>query len=562
VVIEAPRWLATYDRSWLTRDLVAGITLAAYLLPAAIGDASLAGMTPQAGLYSCLFAGSIFWLFCSSRVTAISITSALSLLIGATLGPMSAEDPSRHAALAACTAVMVSVIALLAYAANAGTAINFLSETVLVGFKIGVGFYLAATQLPKLFGIPGTHGDFWENMEHLFRSLGQTNPAALLLGASALALLIGGKIFLKNRPVALIVLVLGIVAAGSLHLDRHGVALLGDVPTGLPHPGLPTVTREDVDELMPLALACFLLAAVETSAIGRMFAGTHGYRLDASQEFLAIAAANLAAGLFRGFPVSGGTSQSLVNESAGARTPLSGLVAALITLVVALFLTGLLKNLPQPVVAAIVLAAVTGLVDVSKLREIWRFSGAEFAVAVAAILGVLGSGLLNGVLIGAGLSMVLLVRRASRPRVTEIARVPGTAYFSDIVEHPQNERVAGVLVLRPEGSILYFNADHVREQVLTILGSQEARPRLVVLFLGNVPHVDMAGAELLFTLRRELATRGIELRLAEVHLSVRDAVARAAAAHMGDPPESHRTVDDAVARWKEIEEIGGVASEV
>src|SRR4051795_2772771 len=186
MIVAARGWLATYDRTWLRADLTAGLTLAAYLLPAAIGDATLAGLPPQAGIYACLFGGLVFWLFCSSKHTAISVTSAISLLIGATLSEIAAGDPARQAALAACTALMVALLAFVAYAARAGTLVNFFSETVLVGFKCGVAFFLASTQLPKLFGFSGSHGDFWERMGHFLRGLGGTNPTSLVLGLAAL----------------------------------------------------------------------------------------------------------------------------------------------------------------------------------------------------------------------------------------------------------------------------------------------------------------------------------------------------------------------------------------
>jgi high affinity sulfate transporter 1 len=543
-MIAARQWLATYDRSWLRGDLMAGVTLAAYLLPAALGDASLAGLPPQAGLYACLFSGLVFWLFCSSRVTAITVTSAISMLVGATLATMSGGDPARQATLAACTALMVGVIALGAYVLRAGTVVNFFSETVLVGFKCGLAFHLASTQLPKLFGFGAGHGDFWENIGHFFRDLDQTNPTALTLGLVALGVLILGKTVLKNRPVALVVLIGSIVAAGLLNLDARGVKLLGDVPSGLPVPTLPLVGRADLGSLVPLALACFLLAAVESAAIGRMFAAKHGYRLDATQEFLAIGGANLASGLGAGFPVSGGSSQSLVNESAGARTPLSGLVAALITLIVVLFFTGLLRDLPQPALAAIVLAAITGLVDVHKLREIARFSRSEFAVAMAALLGVLGSGLLNGVLIGVAISITLLIRRAARPRVIEVGRVPATTYFAGIARHPENARVPGVLVARPEGSILYFNVDHVRDRLTELVAAAASPPRLVVLLMSNVPFVDMAGSELLIELHHAFAEKGIDFRLAEARAEVRDAVRRLGAGEAALSVIANQTVVD------------------
>jgi high affinity sulfate transporter 1 len=550
-MLRARTWLATYDPKWLGSDVVAGITLAAYLLPSAIGDASLAGLPPQAGLYACLFGGLVFWLFCSSKHTALAVTSAISLLIGASLGEISGGDPARHAALAAFTALLVAILAFAAYAFRAGVIVNFFSETVLVGFKCGVALFLASTQLPKLFGFSAGHGgDFWDRMGHFLGGLGNTNPTSLALGLGALALLLLGKTFLKNRPVALFVVISGIVAAGVFRLDERGVALLGEVPQGLPIPSLPAVSRADVNTILPLGMACFILAAVETTAIGRMFGAKHGYRLDATQEFLAIGAANLAAGLGSAFPVSGGMSQSLVNESGGARTPVSGLVAAIITLLVALFFTGLLRNLPQPVLAAVILVAVTGLIQVDTLRHIWRFSRTEFAVAMAALLGVLGSGLLNGVLLGVVISILLLLGRASRPRVTELGRVPGTTYFADLTRHPENERVADALIARTEGALLYFNVDHVRERLSAILAERPQRPRLVVLFMGNVPHVDLAGVEFLIDLGETCRRSGMEFRLAEVHGQVREALRRSGHASLSELAAANQTVDDVVGKWR------------
>jgi MFS superfamily sulfate permease-like transporter len=335
-----------------------------------------------------------------------------------------------------------------------------------------------------------------------------------------------------------------------MHLDQRGVALLGEVPQGLPTPSVPAVTWTDVHEILPLAMACFMLAAVETTAIGRMFAAKYNYRLDATQEFLALGSANLMSGLGGGFPVSGGMSQSLVNETGGARTPLSGLIAAIITLVIVLFFTGLLRTLPQPVLAAVVLMAVTGLIQIDAMRHIWRFSRSEFAVAMAALMGVLAAGLLQGVLIGVVISILLLIRRASRPRVTEVARVPGTSYFADFTRHPENKREPGVLVVRPEGAILYFNVDHVRDALFAILRAQPDVPRLVILFMGNVPHIDFAGAELLVHLSDDLKARGIDFGLAETHGEVREALQRLGGDQSAGLAQANQTVDDVLSRWK------------
>jgi high affinity sulfate transporter 1 len=543
------RWLPGYQTPWLRSDLVAGLTLAAYLLPAGIGDASLAGLAPEAGLYACLFAGLAFWLFCSSRQTVITVTSALSLLIGASVSELSGGDPVRHAAFAACVALMVASIAFAAWLIRAGNAIGFFSETVLVGFKAGLALYLASTQLPKLFGFKGSHGDFWERSAHFIGHIGETHQASLLIGCAALAVLVAGKLWLKNRPIAFLVVVSSIIAARLLNLEAAGVSLLGEVPRGLPSLGLPLVSRHDLNGLLPLALASFILGAVETSAIGRMFAQKHGYRFDANQELLALGAGNLLSGLGRGFPVSGGMSQSLVNESAGARTPLSGLIAALFTLIVVLFASGLLRNLPQPVLAAIVLAAVMSLVDIAALKHIWHFSRTEFFVSIAALLGVLGSGPVNGVLLGAAISIVLLLRQAARPRVVELARVPATNLFADRARHPETAVQPGLLVIRCESSLLYFNVEYVRERVLELLNARPEPIRLVVLALGTVPKVDLAGAELLADLHRTFRGQSIAFRVADAHGELRDALRRSGFEREHGTLETGQTVDAIVTAW-------------
>ncbi|MCX6924901.1 MAG: SulP family inorganic anion transporter, partial [Verrucomicrobia bacterium] len=398
----------------------------------------------------------------------------------------------------------------------------FISESVMVGFKCGVALVLASTQLPKLCGIHGKHESFWVNSGYFLKHLHETIPASLAIGGAALAVLILGKIFLKNKPVALFVVVGGIVASSLLGLGAHGVELLGKVPPGLPSIGLPDIKWTDMDDLLPLAFACFLLGAVETAAIGRTFASKHGGRLNANQEFLALAASNLAAGLGRGFPVSGGMSQSLVNEGGGARTPLSGAIASGIMLVVVLFLSPLLQSLPKPVLAAVVLVAVAGLFNVSALKELWRGDRPEFVVAMAAIVGVLGQGLLRGVMIGAIISLVLLIRRASRPHVAILGRIPGTRRFSDRERHTGNELIPGVVVFRPESGLLYFNMDHVRDIILDRVRAETMPPKLVVLDLSSAPRVDLHSAHMLGSLADELAAAGIRLQAVEARSSVRE----------------------------------------
>ena len=521
-LVPATAWLRSYDRKWLRLDFVAGLTLAAYLLPAGIGDASLAGLSPQAGIYACLFSGLVFWLFCSSRHTAITVTSAISLLIGSTLGGLAAGDASRFAALAACTALLVALLCLVAWLVKAGGIVNFISESVMTGFKTGVALYLLSTQLPKLFGFKGGEGNFWERSGYFLQHLGDTNFAALSVGLSALAVLVLGKVYLKNRPVSLLVVIGSIVVASLTHLDARGVKMLGEVPQGLPPLGIPSVHWADLNHLLPLAIACFLLGVVETAAIGRMFAAKHHVRFQSNQEFLALCTANLAAGLGHGYPVSGGLSQSLVNESANARTPLSGLVAALVILIVSLFLTSSLSNLPQPALAAIVLVAVIGLFKVSELYHLWRADRSEFVVAIAAFLGVLASGLLRGVLIGALISLIQLLHRGSQPHVAFLGRIPGTNRFSDMKRNPDNEVVPNILIFRTEASLLYFNVEYVCQTVKDHITSSATSPKLVLCDLSTSPYVDLQSASALRQLADELDGMGIPMQVVEARASVRD----------------------------------------
>ncbi|MEI7901942.1 MAG: SulP family inorganic anion transporter, partial [bacterium] len=468
-----------------------------------------------------------FWLFCSSRYTSITVTSAISLLIGSTLGGLAGGDVSRFGALASGTALLVAVLAFVAWLVQAGAIVRFISEGVMIGFKCGVALFLASTQAPKLCGFHSVaYGDFWANSAQFIKHLHEANLASFGIGAAALVLLVLGKVFLKNKPVALLVVAGSIMVSSLLGLETFGVASLGSVPYGLPPVGLPDIHVSDLNTLLPLAFACFLLGAVETAAIGRMFTAKHGGRLDANQEFAALAAANLAAGLGHGYPVSGGLSQSVVNEDGGARTPLSGVIASGCILVVLLFLSHLLHALPQPVLAAVVLVAVADLFKLSALKRLWRVDRPEFVVAMAALLGVLGSGLLRGVLIGAVISLVQLIRRASRPHVALLGRIPGTRRFSDRERHPDNEPIPSVLIFRPESDLVYFNVDHVRDQILERTRAEPTPPQLVILDLSASPYVDMQSAHTLAGLADELAADGIRMQAVEGHASVRDRLRR------------------------------------
>jgi high affinity sulfate transporter 1 len=534
--LPAFRWLTGYRAAWLGPDAIAGVMLAAYLVPISIAYSSLAGLPPQAGLYSSMLSGIAFAAFTSGRHTSIAITSAISLLLGGVLGEMADGDTDKQMALASLTALYVGVVGLAARALSAGGVVAFISETILAGFKVGVAIHIAVSQLPKVLGVKvdGTH--VVDKAISLAARAGDAHVPTLLLGAGTMAFLWLGDRLLKGKPWALVAMAASIAAVSSTDLGRQGIRVLGEIPTGLPEFGAPDIRARDVEGLLGVALACFLLASVETMAVARTFALKHGYRVDTNREFVAIGAANILSGLGSGYPVSGGMSQSAVNESAGARTPLSLVVACVLLGLVVLHLGGLFRNLPDAVLAAVVLMAIRGLFDLSLLARLRRFNGFEFTVALLALAGVVGFGVLRGVLLAVIASILLLLHRAATPPLSVLGRKPGTEEFPALERDPTAVRVPGVLLLRIHGSLLYFNVDGVRERFLEAWKA-EGEAKLVVLDLEAVPIVDFSGACLLGDLRTELAARGAELRLAEARSRVRESLDAAGVTRVPFPGE-------------------------
>ena len=516
------QWLRHYQVVWLRPDIVAGITLAAYAIPVSLAYATLAGLPPQYGIYCYLVAGPAYALFGSSRQLAIGPTSAISLLVGTTLVGMAQGDPQRWAEIAALTALIFAGMSVVAWLLRLSSLVSFISETILLGFKAGAALTIALTQLPKLFGVAGGGDNFFERLWILATQLGGTNLAVLGFGLAAIGLLVAGGKLLPGRPVALIVVVLAIVLLSVTPLAQLGFKTVGALPVGLPDFAFPSLRPREVDGVIPLAFACFLLAYIEGVSAARALAERHGDEIDARQELLALGAANVAAGLWQGYPVAGGLSQSTVNDKAGAKTPLALVIASIVIALCLVFLTGLIANLPNVVLAAIVLVAVAGLINIPELRRVWKLSRMEFWVAMAAFAGVLLLGILKGVLLAALVSMLLLIHRLARPHVARLGRVPGTERYSDLERSPDNEAVPGVLILRVEASILYFNIDHVREWARRHVASSGDALRLVIWDLSSSPYVDIAGGRLLGELQRELAARGVKLRLVDARATVRD----------------------------------------
>lgn len=517
------RWLAAYRAAWLPGDVVAGITLAAYAIPVSLAYAGLAGLPPQAGIYGYLLGGLGYALLGSSRQLAIGPTSAISLMIAGTVGAMADGDAQRYAQIASLTAFTVAALCLFAWLLRLSALVQLISDSILVGFKAGAGLTIAMTQLPSLFGVAGGGHNFFDRAWLLAGQLGQIHHVVLIVGVVAIGLIVAGERLLPGKPVALGVVALAIIAATVLGLPALGVPTTGEIPAGLPTLAGPVLRLRDVEGIIPLAAGCLLLAYIEGVSAARTFAAKHGYALDPRQELLGIGAANLAAAMGHGYPVAGGLSQSAVNDKAGARTPLALVFASITLALCLLFLTGLLENLPKAVLAAVVLTAVYGLLDFPALLRMWRVSRLDFYAAAIALGAVLLLGILQGILLAALASVLLLLARTSRPHVAFLGRVPGTDSYSDVDRHPENEAIPGVIAFRPEASLIYVNAESVLESVLDRLRAVAPQSiRLMVCDLSAAPYLDLAGSRMLHNLHGELASRKIALRIVGAHGSARD----------------------------------------
>lgn len=515
------RWLSDYRVAWLSGDIAAGVTLAAYAIPVSLAYATLAGLPPQVGVYGYLLGGLGYALFGSSRQLAIGPTSAISLMVAGSVGAMANGDPQRYFEIASLAAFTVAGLCFLAWLFRLSALVKLISDSILVGFKIGAGLTIAMTQLPSLFGVAGGGHNFFERIIILVGQLNQTHYLVLVIGIIAIVLLAIGDRLLPGKPIALGVVAIAIICASAFGLPALGVPTTGKIPAGLPALSGPALRLRDVEGIVPLAAGCLLLAYIEGVSAARTFAAKHGYTLDPRQEFLGLGFANLFAATGHGYPVAGGLSQSAVNDKAGAQTPLALILASIALALCLLFLTGFLENLPKAVLAAVVLTAILGLFDFRALFHMWRVSRLDFYAAAVALVGVLLLGILQGILLAAFASVLLLLARISRPHIAFLGRVPGTNSYSDMERHPENEALVGTVAFRPEASLIYVNADGVLEAVLSHLNTLPDI-RSVVCDLSASPYLDLAGARMLHELYNDLYERGVGLRIVGAHGWVRD----------------------------------------
>lgn len=508
-------WLPKYQPSWLRFDILAGLTLGAFTIPEAIAYASLAGMPAAAGLYTSLMAMIVYVLFGTSKHAAVGATSALAIMVGGGVAALGITEMGQYIQMMALLSIMVGMVGLIAYAVRLGFIVNFMSEPVLKGFSAGAALYIATTQLPKLFGVPGGGDNFFERIWTIITQLGETNVLALVIGVLGIFALYLGEKFFGKLPVALIVvLVAGLIVALAGWQDQ--LDTIGILPQGLPTLSIPPISYDAIKALLPTALAAFLLSYVEGMSAVRTLAEKHKERVDSNQELLALGMTNIASGIASGTAVGPSLSRSAVGDASGGKTQLAGLFAAVFIALVIILLPSLFATVPEPILGAVVIIAVRSLFDVKALRKFYEVSRRQFWIAMVAMAGVLLFGMLEGILLGVLVSLLNLLARISYPRTVVLGRVPGTEQFVDVTLRQDAQKPDGMLIYRVDGDLFFANAGHVQDEIMALAAKENVQ--VVVFDLAASPRLDISAAEMLFKLRENLELQGIKLRLANLHV--------------------------------------------
>jgi high affinity sulfate transporter 1 len=515
-------WLRSYERRWLRGDVAAGIAVTALIVPKDLGYAGIAGVPLQNGLYAAAAGAIIYALFCTSRQISTGPSSSLAAVAGGAVlatGLADADAAELVAAITLASGLLYLVFALL----RLGWIARFLSKAVITGFLAGAAVDVVIGELPKLTGTDAEGKNAWRELGSWIGSLGDVHGSTLVVGVLALGLILGTRFLAPAVPGALVLVAAGILASRVFDLGAHGVALVGDVPSGLPAPELPSLdlVGDHVVTIAVAAIALLLIGFSQTAGDARAFAARHKYVIDVDQESVAQGMANVGAGVFQGMPVSTSLSASSLNESAGARTPLASLITGVLVLLTLLFLAPLFSDLPKPVLAAVIIDAVVfGMIDVRELRRLYRVARFDFWIAVAAIVGVLSAGVLTGVVVGMALSLGWLIYVATKPPMPLLGREPGTHVFRDLDENPGDETFPGVVVLRLDSGLFFATSQALEDRVRALSQDGSPPPRAVVLDLEGVNFIDSQGAEQLAAILELVESNDATLRLARVKPSV------------------------------------------
>ena len=551
--LPAARAVADYQAPWLRRDVVAGIVLTTLLVPQGMAYAQLAGLPAITGLYTTILCLVGYALFGPSRILVLGPDSSLGPMIAATLLPIlgSNGNPARAIALASILALLVGAIMIAAGVAKLGFVADLLSKPTQIGYMNGLALTILIGQLPKLFGF-SIDANGLLNEAHAFihgLASGKTVGAAVAIGLLSLVLILALGHWLPRVPGVLVAVVIAIAAASAFSLADHGVSLVGTLPKGFPPLTVPSPVS-DLPLLIAGALGIALVALTDTISTASAFAARTGQEVDGNGEMIGIGAANVAAGFFQGFPVSTSGSRTAVAEQAGAKTQLTGVVGAALIVLMLVLVPGLLKSLPDPTLAAIVIAASLSLADIPGTVRLWHQRRVEFLLCIAAFLGVALLGVLQGIAVAVALSILNVFRRAWRPYQTTLGRLEGTPGLHDRELHPEAQLLPALSVFRFDAPLFFANARTFRDQI-RLLAAAEPRPRWIVIAAEPITDVDTTAADMLKDLDEELNAEGTSLVFAELKDPVRHKLERYELVGPLDPAHFFPTLEAAVDAFRE-----------
>lgn len=522
------RAVREYQRAWLPNDLVAGVVLTALLVPVGMGYAQAAGLPPITGLYATIVPLVAYTIFGPSRVMVLGPDSSLVAVIAAIVLPLAGRDPARAVALAGMLAILTGVVILVAGVARLGFVTELLSRPVQLGYLYGIAVTIVVGQLPKLFGFSidgrGLLPEIRDFVQGLAR--GRANGAALAVGLTGIVVILGVRRLWPRVPGVILAVGIGIAAVVAFDLTGRGVEVIGVLPSGLPSPAIPDVRLDDLPLLLSGAMGIALVTVADTSVLSQSLAARRGEMVDANQELVALGAANLAAGAFQGFPISGSASRTPVAIAAGARTQLTPLVGAVTIAVLLVVAPGALRNLPQPILGAVVITAAMGLVDPAAVRFLYQVRRSEFVLWLAAFVGVALLGVLLGILAAIVLSLGDFIRRARRPHDAVLGREDELKGYHDLERHPNARLVPGLLLYRFDAPLFFANAGFFRRRIRGLLAATTPRVRWVVVAAEPITDVDTSAAAILGELLAELRRQGVTLAFAELKGPVKDRLRR------------------------------------
>jgi high affinity sulfate transporter 1 len=548
------RLLSSYRRSWLSKDLVAGLVLTALLVPQGMAYAELAGLPPITGLYTSILCLVGYAIFGPSRVLVLGPDSSLGPMIAATIIPIVGAngDPQRAIALASVLALLVGVMTVLAGVAKLGFVADLLSKPTQIGYLNGLALTILVSQLPKLFGFSVDADGLIPEAAGFANGLanGDTVAAALAIGLLGLVLILLLQRLVPKVPAVLVAVVVSILAANAFNLADHGVSLVGPLPQGFPPLTLPGVPLSDMALLVAGAVGIAVVSLTDTISTASAFAARAGQEVDGDREMIGIGAANIAAGFFQGFPVSTSGSRTAVAEQAGARSQVTGLVGALAITLMLLLAPGLLRNLPQPTLAAVVITASLSLADIPGTVRLWRQRRTEFTLSMAAFAGVALLGVLPGIAIAVALSIGNVFRRVWWPYQTVLGRAADVPGYHDVRSYPDAEQLPGCVLFRFDAPLFFANARTFRDQVRRLARS-EPPPKWIVVAAEPITDVDTTAADMLEDLDEGLNAEGISLVFAELKDPVRQKIERYELTRTIDPTHFFPTLGAAVAAFRE-----------